>query len=413
MTGYSSKNHSYKGVLGDMESFVDHISDVLQCPITIEDANHRLIAYSTHDERTDPARIKTIIGRRVPEKIINSLWKNGVIPALLAGDEPLRVKSISEVGLGSRVAISIRKNKEVLGFIWALEVENPLAEDDLVYLQQMAQLAKNHLLQLQIRKQQNKEGYQEFYWKLLTGHMLSKDEIDQKFFQLQLNPPKLFSIIVFQFESSIDHNIEKNITYILTTSQRVKIIFYTIDYNKLILFTSPKEENNEQKHGLTNFIELFIKLMKERFNVTNIIGSAGHIYDKYEKVETSYREALNVLDLKERYPNEMNNILSYQDIGIYQYFDILLEKKRKDGIENHSINKLVEYDRQQNNHLLQTLEAYLDFDGNINETAKHLHIHVNTLSYRLKRISAIGDINLKDPNQKLTLYIEMKLSRLM
>lgn len=55
------------------------ISEVLQCPITIEDVNHRLLAYSTHDDRTDQARISTIIGRRVPEKVINSLWKDGTI----------------------------------------------------------------------------------------------------------------------------------------------------------------------------------------------------------------------------------------------------------------------------------------------------------------------------------------------
>ena len=77
--------------------FADRISSVLGCPITIEDGNHRLLAYSTHDDTTDQARIMTIIGRRVPEKVINSLWKDGFIPALLKEDVPIKIGAINDV----------------------------------------------------------------------------------------------------------------------------------------------------------------------------------------------------------------------------------------------------------------------------------------------------------------------------
>ena len=59
----------FRGEFDSLEEFADRVSDVLKCPVTIEDANHRLIAYSAHDDYTDPARTATIISRRVPEKI--------------------------------------------------------------------------------------------------------------------------------------------------------------------------------------------------------------------------------------------------------------------------------------------------------------------------------------------------------
>lgn len=40
-----------------LEDVADHISEVLQCPITIEDVNHKLLAYSTHSDCTDPADV--------------------------------------------------------------------------------------------------------------------------------------------------------------------------------------------------------------------------------------------------------------------------------------------------------------------------------------------------------------------
>ena len=44
-----------------LESLADTISEVLNSPVTIEDANHHVLAYSSHHPETDPARIATIV----------------------------------------------------------------------------------------------------------------------------------------------------------------------------------------------------------------------------------------------------------------------------------------------------------------------------------------------------------------
>ncbi|SDY72079.1 hypothetical protein SAMN04488156_10249 [Bacillus sp. 166amftsu] len=51
------KNNSLKVTFDNLEEFADIISEILQCLITVEDVNHRLLAYSTHDERTDSVRV--------------------------------------------------------------------------------------------------------------------------------------------------------------------------------------------------------------------------------------------------------------------------------------------------------------------------------------------------------------------
>lgn len=177
-------NDPFKYSFDRLEDVADHISDVLRCPITIEDVNHKLLAYSTHSDCTDPARTSTIIGRRVPEKVINKLWKDGTIPALLKTDQPIRVKQIDEVGLSNRVAISIWKNKQVLGFIWALEIQKTLSDEDLLTLQMAVKAVKNKLLKLQIRKTKNEERSQEFFWKMLTGHIHQEDDMADGFHKL-------------------------------------------------------------------------------------------------------------------------------------------------------------------------------------------------------------------------------------
>lgn len=393
-----------------LEEFADRVSEVLQCPITIEDANHRLIAYSTHEHYTDPARTATIINRRVPEKVINSLWREGVIPKLLSNSEPIRVEMISEVGLGNRIAISIWKNKEVLGFIWAIEMEQTWTEEQFELLKQAAKAAKNLLLQLQIRKHKKEERIQEFFWKLLTGHFSSHNDIIQQCHVLNIPVYPFSSVVIFHFKQEIQPQVERQIDYLLKTTQQLAVPLYTIDHHRLTLLAAPKSNANAQA-DIKRFLRSFIAQMNERFRIEVTDGAFGSIYECYTKIEKSYKEAQTVLNMKRAFSHDLGNVQSYQELGMYQFFDLLLEKKRDGDFYNETLEKLKQYDNRHHASLVKTIETFLDHDSNVNETAKALNIHPNTLSYRLKRIAEIGEIDLHDMNQKVKLYIDIKLAK--
>ncbi len=183
-----------------LEEFADRVSELLQCPITIEDANHRLIAYSGHEHYTDPARTATIIHRRVPERVIHSLWREGVIPKLLQSEEPVRVTEISEVGLGNRIAISIWKNKEVLGFIWAIEMNEPWTEQQFHLLKQAAKAAKICCHNYKFANIKRR-AHSRVFWKLLTGHVSSPHDIVEQCHQLNVHVYPFFLLAFFNFNN--------------------------------------------------------------------------------------------------------------------------------------------------------------------------------------------------------------------
>ncbi|MBI0580193.1 PucR family transcriptional regulator [Neobacillus cucumis] len=403
-------NDPFRAEFDSLDEFADLISQVLQCPITIEDSNHRLLAYSTHDERTDPARISTIIGRRVPEKVINQLWKEGTIPALLKTDQPIRVKSMDDIGLSDRVAISIWKQEEVLGFIWAIEIDKTLTDKDFGLLKKASAAVKNKLLQLQTRKNKKGEHFQEFFWRLLTGHLTVKEEIIQNFQTLKINPSPSYAVLVFQFQHNITRKEEQSISYLLKTSQRLTIMLYTIDCNQLILLVSASK-NERPLEEIDHFAQSFVWKMDERYNIQNITPVFSSINDDYGKIGKTYQETLKVLSIKEKFPFETKDIFHYQQLGIYQFFDVLLEKRKNEEYENHSLKSLHNYDQKHNSNLVETLEVFLNNDTNIADAAKELNVHANTLNYRLKRIAEIGEINFKDPNQKMLLFIDLKLEK--
>ncbi|MGE7876593.1 helix-turn-helix domain-containing protein [Peribacillus muralis] len=408
MKEFEKNRDIFKDLYGDMMEFADRISSVLGCPITIEDGNHRLIAYSTHDDTTDQARIMTIIGRRVPEKVINSLWKDGIIPALLKEDAPIKIGAINDVGLGNRAAVSIRKNNEVLGFIWALEVHAPFSDEDMEFLQIAAKEAKNQLQQLQLKKKRKEAGHQEFLWRLLTGHYQDESEVIENFTKFSLHVPVVFSILVFEFPKEINREVERYISYMLTTTQKINSSLFAIDQNKLILFAGANDENSSFfTASLYEFIPFFILEMKQRFGVEHILGTAGNTYKNFLDVKSSYEESQYTLRMKNIFPDDMKLIVHHEELGMFQMIEALAGNKQRHA--HPAILKLKAYDRKNQTELLQTLTVYLEKDCNPNEASRNLHIHVNTLNYRLKRISEVGTIRLKDPIQKMSLFLNIKL----
>jgi sugar diacid utilization regulator len=54
---------------------------------------------------------------------------------------------------------------------------------------------------------------------------------------------------------------------------------------------------------------------------------------------------------------------------------------------------------------VRTLSAYLDRRGSLMQAARQLHLHRNSLAYRIKRIMELIDVDLDDPDQWLVLQL--------
>ncbi|MBZ9535405.1 PucR family transcriptional regulator [Cytobacillus oceanisediminis] len=402
------RNPFRRDMYDSLESFADHVSELLGCPITLEDPHHRVLVYSSHDEETDMVRISTIISRRVPEKVINRLWKDGVIPQLLQSKKPIRIKEKKEIGLGNRVAVSIWRGEEVIGYIWAIELGTTITEEKMGLLENAATVARHLLARFATNKTPTLQDNQEFFWRMLTGYV-TKADVDEKLKEIGISSLGSFTVMIFPFSKMITKEIEKHILYLLKVSQDVKISFSTIDDNELVILASPLGDSRNSIACFKKFISNFQQNLEERFSIKQVKGSFGGIYKQYGDVPKSFREARTVLEVRERFPQEAGTFFHYQELGIYQFLDILLEKRRQDGSENVAIRNLKEYDQTHNTELLATLEIYLDEGESMQKTAARLHIHPNTLAYRLKRMIEIMEVDLSVPSQKFMIYLDLKL----
>ncbi|MEU7923647.1 helix-turn-helix domain-containing protein [Micromonospora sp. NPDC049107] len=75
------------------------------------------------------------------------------------------------------------------------------------------------------------------------------------------------------------------------------------------------------------------------------------------------------------------------------------------------LRPLAEYDRAHDARLVHTLDMFLRCDGSWTRTAKELHVHVNTLRYRIQRIEQLTGRKLHRFDDRVDLYLALQLQR--
>ena len=106
-------------------------------------------------------------------------------------------------------------------------------------------------------------------------------------------------------------------------------------------------------------------------------------------------------------------ITYFGDLGLYQLLTVLGSNPEAARFFRRTLGRLITHDDNKNAELVETLEAYFACHGNLSQTANRLHIHRNTLTYRLERIAAITQLDLDDPDARFSLQLALKLRPVM
>lgn len=124
----------------------------------------------------------------------------------------------------------------------------------------------------------------------------------------------------------------------------------------------------------------------------------------------SLREAEQALRIG-RQLFDSRRVLDFSDLGVYRLLILLRESPELWEFYRTTLAALADYDRDQGAELLKTLEAFFDNLGNLARTADALHVHRNTLLYRLQRIGEISGMDLDDAEDRLALWLALKAHR--
>ena len=73
------------------------------------------------------------------------------------------------------------------------------------------------------------------------------------------------------------------------------------------------------------------------------------------------------------------------------------------------LTALVTHDSRNQGQLAETVLAYLNAFGDVRAAATELHVHPNTLRYRIRRAEELTGLDLSRPDQRLLAMLQLRL----
>ena len=104
--------------------------------------------------------------------------------------------------------------------------------------------------------------------------------------------------------------------------------------------------------------------------------------------------------------------LAFGEMGVYRLLSLLVGSPELSKFYYETLGELTEQ-TPHNLEFVTTLEAFFEEHGNLTRTARRLHVHRNTLLYRMDRIKEITGIDLDNPETRLAVHLALRIRRIL
>ncbi|WP_432989498.1 PucR family transcriptional regulator [Dactylosporangium sp. CA-233914] len=393
---------------GDLFALAQSVAVLTAGSVTIEDAENRVLAYSRTDDDVDELRRLSILQWQGPKPYMALLREWGVFQRLRSDEDVVHIEERPELGIRRRLAAGIRAGRQHLGTIWVQEGGQPFTEQAEKVLLGAARVAAIHLLRRRgspgVRTRED----------LLTGLISGRIGAELVAEQLDLNPAT--SAIVMAFAARADerdqaehelHRVElsKMVSIHLATYRRGALVG---TLGSRIYAVLPDVSPVAPEPALITLAEAVVAVLRRRTGIRVQVG-VGSPVRALDDIATSRSEADRVLAAMAHTPDrDVGTIANLRADVLLNEMLGLLEANAQ--LRDPAVAALVEHDGTHGTELARSLLAYLDAMGDVRAAAMALHVHPNTLRYRIRRAKAVSGINVADPVERLVCHLQLLLA---
>ena len=134
----------------------------------------------------------------------------------------------------------------------------------------------------------------------------------------------------------------------------------------------------------------------------------GRLCAKPEDYVDSGAEASLALDLARR-RREVGRVMTPRDLGIYGLLVGSATRQAMQSMVERTLGPILKADSDGGPDLVKTLHTFLTNDRHLEHTAAALHVHPNTVRYRVSRAQQLLDVNLKSPDDSFLLELALRV----
>jgi purine catabolism regulator len=139
-----------------------------------------------------------------------------------------------------------------------------------------------------------------------------------------------------------------------------------------------------------------------------VIVGVGRSRSGPKGVRQSHREAEHALRISARL-QAPRAVAAFADLGLHRLLVAMTQHSELEDFYRQTAGSLLAYDERTGSGLMETLDAFFHCHGSPTDTAQRLHLHRNTVLYRLRRIEEIGGLRLDDAATRLNLHLCLRI----
>ncbi|MFF4799349.1 PucR family transcriptional regulator [Streptomyces sp. NPDC001351] len=396
---------------GDLFSLAQTTAVLTGGIVSIEDAANRVLAYSrsTDSDEIDDLRRRSILGWQGPEAYLAKLREWGVFQHLHSSDKVIGIDSHPELGIRRRLAVAVRSGERQLGTIWVQEGSTPLSEHSERALLGAARVAAHHL----VRRRRELSDDLTLTSTLLAGLLEGSTGPQPLATHLGLDADRPAAVLGFSYGTAeavtapeLTHTEVTNLISVQIAARHRSALVTQVDPRIYVLL--PQLPRSIDTDTLRSWAQEVTDAARRHLGLP-LRGSIGCLVSGLGRVPDSRREADRILDamLGAGVSAAVAALPDIQaEVLISETLTLLAARPE---IRDPRLTALVAHDSRHQGRLAESLLAYLNCFGDVRAAAAQLHVHRNTLRYRIRRAEELTGLDLSRPDQRLLAMLQLRL----
>ncbi|WP_369046751.1 PucR family transcriptional regulator [Sinomonas sp. P10A9] len=403
---------SVSGVrLGDLYAFANAAASITNGAASIVDPLGRILGYST------------LPGQPIDElRRATTLSLQELRPPAFDADFKVVYASASAVFIPSaddgmaRLALAVRAGGELLGSIWIIDPGEDGRGAALEALDRIAPLAGLHMLHARSASDFGERRNADLI------RTLMEDPGHAPFAAAQLGLESSGGLAVAAFsivrpESGSLESVREihRLLHLVTTVCTVQFsTSHTALIDSVVYALLPFDGTSSR--AVHRRVVQEISAYAHTISTYTLIAAVGGVAARVEGLPESKSEALQTLQylLHQQAGKGDTPGNTSPSVGLFEDYLVPLNLLRIGAFIDTSgladlddIVKLQAYDAEQQTDYLGTLRTYMESNGSISSMAARLHVHQNTVRYRITRLAKDFDLDLEDPQKRLWLWLRI------
>jgi purine catabolism regulator len=295
------------------------------------------------------------------------------------------------------------------GFVSLVGVSKSFSPSDNAIIEYGALMCALEMLKAKAVSETEKRLRGDFLDNIIAGEW-REDEIQDQIVRLRHNLLLPHVILVLRWRGDVHPSIRRLETLAngVIKANRLNALVRPYGEEVRIFYMAETESPSREARRLA---EAIIQDAKKDYPNSAIAVGIGGVAKSLREWRVAYLDAAAAADFARL--THANHPLDAREIGVYRFLSAPGNREALRTLRDDILGELLEYDKRQNGDLLLTLEGFFNANGHLTQTSELLHIHRNTLQYRLNRIAELTGLDMTQPDTRLAMQLAVKAKRLL